>query len=111
MAIGPKTSTSIIIIIFVIVVGVTATDLYRDYHMKENAGECGFIRTVGTSKECECSGDEVDDDSFMNPLFQKAGDVNYYCYGDCSGCVCYRRAYDSSFGEPVWNVTDCSKIS
>lgn len=111
MAKGPKTATTIIIIIFVIVAGVTSIDLYRDYHMKSNAAECGFISTEGISKECECSVDKVDDDSFMSPLFQKAGNVNYYCYGECSGCVCYRRAYDSSFGETVWSEINCSRIS
>jgi hypothetical protein len=110
MAKGPKTTTTIIILMFVIIVGVTAIDLYRDYHMKENAEECGFIKASGVSKECKCAGNMVDDGSLMNPMLKKAGEVNYYCYGECLRCRCYYEEYDRRIGNFTKVEVNCSAI-
>ena len=107
---GLGTATWIIIIMAIIILGVSAVDFYRDHHMKNNAMECGFTFRGGASRECKCAGSMVDSGSLMNPLFRKAGEIRYYCYGECVRCACYQSAYSRRYGNMTKTEIDCSDI-
>ena len=111
MARGLGTATTIIIFMVIIVGGISAVDLYRDYHMRENGEECGFSRRDGVSMECKCAGTMCDTGSIMNPMFKKAGEVNYYCYGECVRCICYQSVYDRSIRNFTKTAINCTNIS
>ena len=93
-----KTSKIVLILVSVIVIFILAIsvyDIYGEWHMKKFAKRCGSLSTAGTEMICGCDGKMVNDNSQLNPLLRKTGGVNYYCYGECMECKCYRGFRDN----------------